>query len=341
MSQRYSRQILFKPIGEDGQQRLMESSVLIVGAGALGTSTAEMLVRAGVGHITIVDRDYVEWSNLQRQQLYTERDAAQGTPKATAALKALSCINSEVKLKSHVGDFVDFISHQSIENYNLMIDATDNFETRFILNDLSHRYNIPWIYGGAVGSTGTTYTVIPGETPCLSCLVKSIPVMNQTCDTVGVIPPTIQWVTSNQVTEALKWLTGHRQKMRTSLLYADLWDCQFTSINVNKAKKTNCPTCGDNPTFPYLEKSSYSHIHILCGRDTVQIRPKEGQTFNKDEVLKRLLEVSNKVKSNDLLIHAHLDENRRIVVFEDGRVLLHGMSTIAEAQATYDRYVRC
>lgn len=340
MDERYSRQVLFKPIGEDGQLALSQSKVLIVGAGALGTANAEMLVRAGIGHLVIVDRDYVEWSNLQRQQLYTESDAELGTPKATAAEKSLSKINSSVIIESYVCDFIDFMLNHSLDGFDLMIDATDNFETRLVINDLSHKYQIPWIYGGAVGSTAITYTIIPGEGPCMSCILKTIPV-GGTCDTVGVIAPIIQWVTANQITEALKLLTGNIETIRRTLLYGDIWASQFTTIKVDSAKKTNCPTCGSKPTYPYLQGKKYSNTQVLCGRDTIQIRPIKGQTFNKLEVLNRLSEVSNKVKANEFLIHAYLDKNRRMVIFEDGRVLLHGMTNIAEAQATYDRYIRC
>lgn len=168
LQDRYSRQTLFKPIGQKGQISLSESRVLMIGAGALGTASAEMLVRAGVGSLTIVDRDYVEWSNLQRQQLYTEADAEAGTPKAQAATRQLSRVNSEVVIEPYVLDFFDFASRYDVQDYDLMVDATDNFATRLFVNDLAQKYRIPWIYGGVTGSTGMTYTIVPGQTPCLS-----------------------------------------------------------------------------------------------------------------------------------------------------------------------------
>lgn len=340
MNDRYSRQVLFKPIGEDGQRKLKESRVLIVGAGALGTASAEMLVRAGVSHVTIVDRDYVEWSNLQRQQLYTEADAESGTPKAQAAALQLSKINRDVTVEAHVLDFFDFAPKHPVDHFQLIMDATDNFETRLYINDLAQKNRIPWIYGGATGSTGITYTIVPGVTPCLSCMLETLPAENDTCDTVGIIAPVIQWVTAHQVTEAMKLLTGNTQDLRGTLLFTDIWTNQQTSIKANTMKKSDCPSCGANPTYPYLQENRSVKTTMLCGRDTVQIRPAEERPLNKLEIEKKLTKVSQKMMVNDFLIHAHLDKTRKVVIFQDGRVLLHGMTSVAEAQAVYDRYIR-
>lgn len=338
--ERYSRQVRFPPIGESGQKQLSERRVLVVGAGALGTSSSEMLVRSGVGYVTIVDRDYVEWSNLQRQQLYTEADAKAATPKAYAAAEKLTEVNSEVTIKGYVQDLQDFVAEHSVHGYDLIMDATDNMETRLFVNDLAQKYGIPWIYGGITGSTGITYTIVPGESPCLSCMLKSMPTVNDTCDTVGVISPVIQWVTAHQVTEAFKILTGNTDSLRKTLLYIDMWTNQQASIKADAMKEENCPSCGSRPTYPYLQESSDTKTAVLCGRDTVQIRPAAGQQLDTSEVERKLAKASQKVTVNNFLIHAHLDEDRRIVVFQDGRVLLHGMTNVAEAQAAYDRYIR-
>ena len=201
--ERYSRQILFAPIGEEGQKALMEKHVLIIGAGALGTANAEMLARAGVGKLTIIDRDYVEWSNLQRQQLYVEDDAENRLPKAIAIKNHLAQINSEVIVQAYVDD----VTSSNIENWitgvDVIVDSTDNFETRLLINDVSLKHSIPWIYGGCVGSYGLSFTVIPNQTPCLHCLLKHIPFDGLTCDTVGVISPIVSMVTSHQTTESV------------------------------------------------------------------------------------------------------------------------------------------
>lgn len=339
MDNRYSRQILFNSIGEEGQQKLKKSRVLLVGAGALGASSAEMLVRAGIGHLSIVDRDYVELSNLQRQQLYTESDVETGAPKAQAAARRLSEINRNVEIEPFVSDFFDYASRHSISNYDLIMDATDNFETRLYINDLAQKYQLPWIYGGVIGSTGMTYTIIPGKTPCLSCILKKIPSESETCDMVGVIAPVIQWVTAHQVTEAMKLLTGKSQDLRGTLLSLDIWFNLHTDIDIRTFKRIDCPSCGTNPTFPYLQQSLNTRTTMLCGRDTIQIRPVKGETLNRMEVERRLAESSEKIVVNDFLIHALLDKERRIVVFRDGRVLLHGITNVDEAQAMYNKYI--
>lgn len=220
---RYSRQERYAPIGKEGQHRLNNSRVLIVGAGALGTGIAETLVRSGIGHITIADRDYVEWSNLQRQQLYIEQDAIQRMPKAMAAKKRLSDINSTVEVVGKVMDVRVDELEELVQNADLIMDATDNFDTRLLINDMSQKYRIPWIYGGCVGSYGITYTFLPGETPCLNCLLGEVPLGGDTCDTSGIIPQAVQMVTANQTAEAMKLLSGNAGALRRKLLSFDVW----------------------------------------------------------------------------------------------------------------------
>ncbi|MFC7394421.1 MoeB/ThiF family adenylyltransferase [Scopulibacillus cellulosilyticus] len=338
MTDRYSRQKLFKPIGAHGQEKIRSKHALVVGAGALGAGACEMLVRSGVGKVTIIDRDYVEWSNLQRQQLYTEEDARLRMPKAVAACQRLKQINSEVNLTPVVADFFGVDISAVIQGVNVIIDATDNFETRMYINDISQMYNIPWIYGGCVGSTGITYTIIPGETPCFECLMGKVPFNGDTCDTVGVIGPVVQWVCSQQVTEALKILVEDFTSLRSTLLFTDLWDNEWSSIKVNTLKREDCPSCGRHPVYPYLNVNRNTRTTVLCGRDTVQIRP--GKEFHIDfEQLKKQFQHTNQqVEANDFLINIYLND-KRLVVFRDGRALIHGTKNEQEAKNIYQQWV--
>lgn len=337
MNNRYSRQELFSPIGEEGQQKIREKHVLIIGAGALGSANAEMFVRAGVGKITIVDRDYVDWSNLQRQQLYAESDVKNNLPKAIAAKKRLEEINSDVTIEAFVQDVTAEELEELVTNVDVMIDATDNFETRFIVNDIAQKYSIPWIYGACVGSYGLSYTILPSKTPCLSCLLQSIPLGGATCDTAGIISPAVSLVVSHQVTEALKLLVEDYKSLRDGLVSFDMWKNEYSCMNVQKLRKHNCPSCGENALYPYLNKENTSKTAVLCGRNTVQIRPphKEEMDF---EQYKQLLEG----RVNDLNVNPYLlsfsVEEKRLVAFKDGRVLVHGTKDISEAKTIYHRY---
>ncbi|KAB2440467.1 thiazole biosynthesis adenylyltransferase ThiF [Bacillus luti] len=337
MNNRYSRQELFSPIGEEGQQKIREKHVLIIGAGALGSANAEMFVRAGVGTVTIVDRDYVDWSNLQRQQLYAESDVENNLPKAVAAKKRLEEINSEVRVEALVQDVTAEELEELITNVDVIIDATDNFETRFIVNDIAQKYSVPWIYGACVGSYGLSYTILPSKTPCLSCLLQSIPLGGATCDTAGIISPAVSLVVSHQVTETLKLLVEDYESLRDGLVSFDMWKNEYSCMNVQKLRKHNCPSCGENALYPYLNKENTSKTAVLCGRNTVQIRPpyKEDMDF---ERYKELL--NDRVK--DLNVNPYLlsfsVEEKRLVAFKDGRVLVHGTKDISEAKTIYHRY---
>lgn len=251
MQERYSRQILFSGVGEEGQRKIREKHVLIIGAGALGAANAEAIVRAGVGKITIADRDYVEWSNLQRQQLYTEGDAKQYKPKAVAAAEHLKAINSEVEINPVVTDVTVQEMEELVNGVDLILDATDNFETRLLINDISQKYNIPWIYGGCVGSYGVTYTILPGKTPCFRCLMEH-PASGATCDTAGIIQPAVQLVVAHQITEALKILVEDYGALRETMLSFDLWNNQQMAFKVNRQKKETCLSCGRLRTYPSL-----------------------------------------------------------------------------------------
>lgn len=338
MNGRYSRQELFAPIGTEGQAKLRNKHVLIIGAGALGTGSAEMLVRAGIGKITIADRDYVEWSNLQRQQLYTEEDAKKRTPKAIAAKEHLALINSEVEVRSHIMDVSVEEMERLVENVDLILDASDNFDIRMIINDISQKHRIPWIYSACVGSYGISYTIIPGETPCLNCLLENVPVGGVTCDTVGIISPAVQLVLSFQISEALKILVEDSLQLRNKLVSFDLWKNQHSSVNVDKVKKEDCPSCGPTRYYPYLSFSNQTKTAVLCGRDTVQIRPPQPIDRDLESLEKVLSGQKGKVSRNPYLLSFSIGEHR-LVIFKDGRVLVHGTKSISEAKTLYHRYL--
>lgn len=336
MHERYSRQVLFQPIGESGQGKIKEKHVLIVGAGALGSGNAEILTRAGVGKLTIIDRDYVEESNLQRQQLYTEADVKEKLPKAAAAKKRLQEINAEVDIQAIIADANPAFFEEIASSVDLMIDATDNFETRMIINDISQKYRIPWIYGACVGSYGMSMTIVPGVTPCMHCLLKKIPIQGMTCDTGGIIAPAVQMVIAHQTAEALKMLVEDWDSIRISFTSFDLWRNQYTNMGVSKAKDTNCLSCGENPTYPFLDHDNQTRTAVLCGRDTVQIRPPQARHYVLEQLAKQLETMGLAVKGNPYLLSAEYS-GQRIVIFQDGRALIHGTKDITQAKSIYQR----
>ncbi|MBD8067753.1 thiazole biosynthesis adenylyltransferase ThiF [Bacillus sp. PS06] len=338
MSERYSRQELFGPIGNKGQELIRHKHVLIIGAGALGTGSAEGLVRAGIGKVTIVDRDYVDWSNLQRQNLYTEDDARKRTPKAVAAAIRLKQINSDVEIISLVMDASIEELESLTKDVDLIMDATDNFDTRMLINDVSQKFNIPWIYGACVGSYGISYTIIPKDTPCLHCLLETVPMGGLTCDTAGIISPAVQMVVSFQLTEALKILVEDFGALRRKLVSFDLWKNQHTFINVDKIKKEYCPSCGAQPTYPFLSLSNQTKTAVLCGRDTVQIRPPQKMERDLEQLATILQAQGGLIEKNPYLLSLTLKDHR-LVIFKDGRVLVHGTKDIAEAKTLYHRFI--
>ncbi|MFD1848499.1 MoeB/ThiF family adenylyltransferase [Oceanobacillus bengalensis] len=331
MVDRYSRQMLFKPIGEDGQLKILNKHVLILGCGALGSANAENLARAGVGKLTLIDRDYVELSNLQRQQLYTEKDVHEQVPKAIAAKKRLLEINREVNIDAYVLDATPISLVPLLNDIDIVIDATDNFDTRLMMNDLLQKYQIPWIFGSCVGSTGMSYTILPKETPCLGCLLDRAPMSGATCDSVGIISPAVQMVVAHQTTEALKLLVEDKDSLRTNLVTFDLWNNYYHTMNVERAKKENCPTCGENPSFPHFSGEVSTKSEVLCGRNTVQIRT--GRKVNLQELANRLQYVAP-ININDFLLSLEY-ESYRLVFFHDGRTLIHGTNSIEKAKTIY------
>lgn len=330
---RYSRQIRFAPIGVQGQQILFEKKVLVVGVGALGTVIANHLVRAGVGHVRIVDRDYVELSNLQRQMLFDEHDVEQSLPKAVAAERKLKAINSSVTVEGIVADVTAETLPNLINGVDLVLDGTDNFETRFLLNDMCFKEGIPFVYGGAVSARGMTSLFIPGKTPCLRCFINQGEGRGETCDTVGVISPVVDIVASYQVVEALKYLLGDEKALRHSLRHFDVWNNVQMDIKFGKQKK-NCPTCVEKK-YPALTEAQ-SEVTTLCGRETVQIVRKE--RFNLQVWAEKLGEVAT-IKKTPFLLRAELEEGERLVLFPDGRVLVQGTEEIARARTLYSKYI--
>lgn len=335
MNDRYSRQALFKPIGKEGQKKIGEKHVLIMGCGALGTSNADNLVRSGIGKLTLIDRDYVEYSNLQRQKLFTEKDADERVPKVIAAKEKLKEINSEVEIEAYVMDATSTSLEPLLKDVDLVIDATDNFDIRFTMNDLIHKHNIPWIFGSCVTSTGMSYTIMPGDTPCLYCLLHTTTLSGATCDSVGVIAPAVQMVVAHQTAEALKLLVGDRKALRTKLVTFDLWNNQYHMMNVDRAKKESCPTCGSDPAYPYLSYESQTKTEVLCGRNTVQIRANREVML--DELAHRF-ENLGKVTKNEFLLSFDYDPYR-VVIFRDGRAFIHGTDSLEQARKIYYQLV--
>lgn len=335
MSERYSRQQLFQPIGNSGQENIQKKHVLIVGAGALGSASAEAIVRAGVSKLTIIDRDYVEWSNLQRQQLYSEQDAKEQLPKAVAAKNRLENVNSDVDIQGLVMDARADTLEPLLTDVDVMIDGTDNFDIRFIINDLSQKHDIPWVYGSCVGSYGATYTIIPGQTPCLHCLLQKVPNTGATCDTVGIISPAVQMVAAYQVAEALKILVGDIQAVRNTYLTFDLWKNQHYAVKLATVKDQHCPSCGEAPMYPYLAYENQTKTDVLCGRNTVQIRPANEMNYDFDRLEKQLRH-HGAIQRNPYLLSCQLDDYR-LVIFQGGRVLIHGTNDIQQARSLYYR----
>lgn len=332
MTDRYSRQILFKAIGEKGQSQIRHKHVLLIGCGALGSANAENLVRAGVGKLTLIDRDYVEMNNLQRQQLYSEQDAQDHVPKAVAAKKRLASINSKVQIESFVLEATQNSLKLFIHDVDVVIDATDNFETRLVINDLFQKYQIPWVFGACAGSTGMSFTILPEDTPCLRCLLNAMPIASGTCDSSGIISPVVQMVAAHQTAETLKLLVGDQRAVRTKLVTFDLWNNHYQMIHVDRAKKMDCPTCGVRPSYPSLQQNGQVKMEQLCGRDTVLIR---AQALPKLEQLANRLKKVGQVKANDFLVSVEF-EAYRVVFFKDGRTLVHGTDSIEQARSIYE-----
>ena len=337
MNERYSRQILFREIGTAGQERLLDSRVLLVGCGALGAAHAEMLARAGVGKMRIVDRDFVEYTNLQRQTLYKESDADERLPKAVAAKNRIAEINSEIEVEAIVAD----VNHSNIETLidgcDLVLDGSDNFQVRYLLNDACVKHSMTWIYGAAVSSYGTTMTIIPGKTPCLRCIFDEMPDAGSspTCDTAGVIMPIIATVSATQVAEALKILVGDFRSLHGSLMQFDIWANDRQRIRLGEPNP-DCKTCGQR-NFEFLDTESPEFSAVLCGRDAVQIAPSTPTVLDLESLAERL-QFSVAVSINEYLLRFSAGENE-MTVFRDGRAIVKGTDDISIARSLYAKFV--
>ena len=331
-TERYSRQILLKEIGEEGQIKLSKSFVIIIGCGALGTTIANNLVRAGVGQIKIIDRDIVEMSNIQRQNLFDERDI--GLPKAWTAVKRLQKVNSKIKINPVVEDLNNTNIEDIIEGADLIIDGTDNMETRFLINDACIKHKIPWIYGGAIGTHGMSMNIIPNDTPCFRCVFPNLPDAGAlpTCDTAGVlntIPPIIASIES---TEALKLLLG--KTINNKLLIYDVWTHDFQSI---KIKKNNECECCVKRNFEFLNAKKKTRIVSLCGGNAVQITPAKTMILSFEHLAQKLRK-SGKVEVTEIILKFNVD-SYQLNIFKSGRAIVYGTNDEKTAKSLYAKYV--
>lgn len=337
VKERYSRQILFNGIGEEGQRRISAARVLIVGCGALGTAQSEALARAGVGRLRIVDRDFVEPSNLQRQTMFTESDAENRLPKAIAAANHLREINSDIEIDPHIADVNHSNIEQLIDGCDVVVDGTDNFATRYLINDACVKHNTNWIYGATVGSYGVTMTIRPHQTACLRCVFEEAPpaASAPTCDTAGVIMPIINIVAAVQVSETLKLLTGGVDDLHGSLMQFDVWRNEWRKINPG-APRADCPTCG-LARYEALAPESREAAAVLCGRDAIQISPQQPTRVNFASLAERLRR-AGEVKFNEYLLRFRTGDFE-LTVFKDARSIIRGTNEIATARSLYAKYI--
>jgi adenylyltransferase/sulfurtransferase len=335
-SSRYHRQILLPQIGPEGQEKIASSTAAIVGIGALGSVSANLLARAGVGRLLLIDRDFLELNNLQRQVLFDEEDLRQNLPKAVAAQRKLKKINSEIKIEAEPSDLNARSVEELLEDADVVIDGTDNFETRFLINDFCLREKKPWIYGGAVGMEGLTYVIFPGEGPCLRCLFEEAPGPGefQTCDTAGILAPVAHTVASFQAIEALKILAGKKEAVDRRLWKIDLWKKEFKAVNTAPANKCSGCTKGE---YPYLSRERGSRTVALCGRNAVQIIQEKSERPNFQNLARKLSPLGA-VKYNDFLLKAKV-EAFEITLFQNGRAIIQGTEDPAQAKSVYAKYI--
>jgi adenylyltransferase/sulfurtransferase len=333
---KYSRQVLFTGIGESGQKRLIASSAVIVGCGAIGAATANQLVRAGVGRLRLIDRDFVEPSNLQRQTLFEEEDARNALPKAIAAEQKLLAINSDVATEGIVADLVPSNAEELLDKFDLILDGTDNFETRLLINDIAVKSGRPWIYAAAVGSYGLSMTIVPGKTACLACLLEPAGKsqgLEETCDTIGILGPIVNLVASLQSSEALKLLAGREEALHGHLLSCDVWTGHLQSVRI--ARNDACRACV-RKEFRYLLGEAQPHI-TLCGRDSVQIHERN-RALNLKELGAQLRQTISEVRQNEYLLRFRVPPYE-MTVFADGRAILKGTKDPGVARSLYARYI--
>ncbi len=337
--ERYSRQMRFPPLGEAGQRKLVQSKVALCGCGALGTVLANHLARAGVGRLRIIDRDFIETHNLQRQILFDEDDVAQNLPKAEAAARKLRAINSEIEIEAVVTDIDHTNILELVGDADLILDGTDNFETRYLINDAAVKLGKPWIYGGVIGSEGQTMTIIPGKTPCLRCLIETAPPpgMTPTCETAGVLGPAVAVIASFEAVEAVKVLAGAWDALNVNLIMVDVWDWTFRQLKIaGLLGKVDCPCCKQR-VFEWLEGGQGSHTTTLCGRNAVQVAVRREQALDFAELAGRI-EGFAAVRHNAFMLRFAV-EGHEFTVFPDGRAIIKGTNDIVKARTLYSQFI--
>lgn len=332
---RYSRQIMFPGIDEEGQARLLNSDVVIIGCGALGTTIATLLVRAGVGKIRIVDRDFIEYHNLQRQIIFNEDDIKAQLPKSIAAERHLKKVNSTVKIQGIVADVNNTNIETLCSNADVILDGLDNAETRLLINDVSMKFKIPWIYGGAIASSGMTMTIIPGETPCFSCIFPVLPKVGTlpTCETTGIVGTAPAVVGSLQSTEAIKLLVGS-DKINRELIIVDVWGGYFDKLKIKPRK--NCPACQGK--YEFLDNKFHIKTTSLCGQSrAVQVVNTDISEIALDELATRLQQTGN-ITQNEFML-SFVADDKEIVVFPDGRAIVKNTIDESLAKELYTKYI--
>lgn len=339
---RYARQRQFAPIGPEGQRQISSSCVAVLGCGALGTVAAEILARAGVGSLRIIDRDVVEWTNLQRQSLFEEQDAEQGVAKAAAATDRLSRINRSIEIVPFVADVTADNMNDLLSGSELVIDATDNFPVRMLLNDWSLATQTPWVHGGCVGGGGQVMLFTGLGAPCFRCLVPEVPPPGAvaTCDTAGVIGSATHLIASLQATEAIKWLSGNRDAVRRSVLALDLWENRVREIELSPRLSESCAACGKRE-YDYLQgdrRVTADGAATLCGRDAVQLSGKSGTRLDLPRIAESWRGIG-RVQSTRFFARLFPTDQHSLTLFRDGRAVITGTQDIAEARSIYDRYV--
>jgi molybdopterin/thiamine biosynthesis adenylyltransferase len=334
---RYARQARLRVIGPEGQARIRAGRVVVIGCGALGSAAVDLLARAGVGDLVVVDRDVVELSNLQRQVLFDEADAAAGAPKAAAAAEKVGRINGDVRVHPHVVDVTSANVEALLAGAQVVVDGTDNMETRYLLNDACVKLGIPWVYGGAVGTTGVAMPIVPGDTPCFRCLFPASPSASElgTCEMVGVLGGLVTLVAAVQWTEAVKLLTGDRASLLRGLATFDLWGGEY-QVARGLARHPDCPCCALR-RFDWLETRATSLASTLCGRDAVQVSPATPVQLDLAALGARLAGVGT-VTTSPFLVRIRLEE-RELTVFADGRAIVKGTSDLGVARSLYARWV--
>jgi adenylyltransferase/sulfurtransferase len=336
---RYARQTILPQIGRDGQRRLAEAHVLVVGCGALGGASANLLARAGIGRLSLVDRDYVELHNLQRQTLYDEADVASHLPKAVAAAEKLRRANGQIAVEPIVADVDAASIERLLKGVDVAVDGLDNFETRYLLNDAAVKHGVPWVYGGVIGTYGLTMTIRPGATACLRCVFPEPPPAGSapTCDTAGVLGPAVDLVAAVQAAEALKVAVGAEERLNDGLLALDPWQLTFERVPL-PGPVADCPTCGAR-RFRFLERPAAARTSVLCGHEAVQIRPWPATTHDLTALGERLATAGETLANPFLVRFRPAGEPYELTIFPDGRTIVKGATDPSEARAVYARFV--